>query len=521
MSEIEIIKNKISKLVNQFNTGNYKYVIEGANILLRKLPNNSYLLNLLGSSYQKLGNYETAKKNFLQVLATEPKNLAAMNNLANTFKDALEFEKAEEQFEKILKINPKYLNGITNYANLKFQLDEYEKAINLYSQALELDNKSNNIHYNIGLTYQSYGNFEKAEYHFKEMLRFDPNATIADRLISRFTKYDKDNNHFKDMLKRSDKIDKLSDKGKINLYFALGKAFEDAKDFAESFKFIKKANDLANSQFNYIKEAQDEFNNNLKTFFDEINENDFTKADKEKRVIFILGLPRSGTSLAEQIISTHTEVYGAGESSYLENLIKNNFYINGKLNMDIINDNQFETLIDKISQKYINLLKNFKFSENVVTEKDPLNFRWIGFINLMFPNAKIIHCFRNPQDNFLSIYKNFFPEGLEWSYNEENLVNYIKNYKLLMEYWRKKFPNNIYDLNYEELIKNPEIEIRNMIKFCDLEWQNKCLDFHKTKRSIKTLSVAEARKPIYKSSLSGSSNFEGYLKKSFDEIKKF
>ena len=279
-----------------------------------------------------------------------------MNNLANTFKDALEFEKAEEQFEKILKINPKYLNGITNYANLKFQLDEYEKAINLYSQALKLDNKSNNIHYNIGLTYQSYGDFEKAEYHFKEMLRLDPNATIADRLISRFTQYDKDNNHFKDMLKRSDKIDKLSDKGKINLYFALGKAFEDTKDFAESFNFIKKANDLANSQFNYIEEAQDEFNNNLKTFFDEINENDFTKTDKEKRVIFILGLPRSGTSLAEQIISTHAEVYGAGESGYLENIIKDNFYINGKLNMDIINDKQFEPLIGKIGQKYINLL---------------------------------------------------------------------------------------------------------------------------------------------------------------------
>ena len=90
-----------------------------------------------------------------------------------------------------------------------------------------------------------------------------------------------------------------------------------------------------------------------------------------------------------------------------------------------------------------------------------------------------------------------------------------------MEYWRKKFPDNIYDLYYEKLIKNTEIEIKNMIKFCDLEWQEKCLDFHKTKRSIKTLSVAEARKPIYKSSLSGSSNFESYLKKSFDEIKKF
>ena len=161
----------------------------------------------------------------------------------------------------------------------------------------------------------------------------------------------------------------------------------------------------------------------------------------------------------------------------------------------------------------------YKFSENIVTEKDPLNFKWIGFINLIFPNSKIIHCYRNLEDNFLSIYKNFFPEGLSWSNNEENLVDYIRNYKSLMDYWKKKFPNTIYDLSYEKLISDQNIEIKKLIKFCNLEWQEQCLNFHKTKRSIKTLSVAEARKPIYKSSLSGSSNFKPFFKKSFDILK--
>jgi len=519
MNQIEIIKNKVSKLVNHYNIGNYREVIQGVNILLKKLPNNSYLLNLLGSSYQKIGHYETAKKNFLQVLVVEPKNLAAMNNLATTFKDTLDFEKAEEQFQKILQIDSKYINGITNYANLKFQLDQHEEAITLYNQALELDNESENIHYNIGLTYQSYGNFKKAEYHFKEMLRLNPKSTGADRLISRFTKYNKDNNHFKDMVKRSESVEDLNDKSKINLYFALGKAFEDIKDFKKSFTFLKKANDIANSQYNYNKRAEYKFNDSLKEIFNKINVDNFIKKNREKKIIFILGLPRSGTSLAEQIISSHSDVYGAGESGYLENLIKQNFYKDGELNRNIINNIQFNSLLDIVGQKYINLLKNFKFSENIVTEKDPLNFKWIGFINLTFPNSKIIHCYRNLDDNFLSIYKNFFPEGLGWANNEDNLIDYIKNYKSLMEFWKKKFPNTIYDLSYEGLINDQSIEIKKLIKFCDLEWQDQCLDFHKSKNSIKTLSVAEARKPIYKSSLSGSSNFKQFFMRSFDILK--
>ena len=518
MNQIEIIKKKVSKLVNQYNLGNYKLVIQEVNVLLKKLPNNSFLLNLLGSCYQKTGHYETAKKNFLQVLSVEPKNLAAMNNLANTFRDTLEFKKAEEQFKKILQINSKYLNAITNYANLKFQLDQYEEAIALYNEALNLDQKSEAIHYNIGLTYQSYGKFEKAEYHFKEMLKLNPKATGADRLISRFTKYDKNNNHLKDMLDRIKLEEELSDRAKINLYFALGKAFEDTKDFEKSFAFLKKANNLANSQFSYDRQNSNEFNDNLKRLFDKIDMNNVIKSNRDKKIIFILGLPRSGTSLAEQIVSSHDEVYGVGESSYLENLIKNNFFKNGKLNLDIAENKQFYSLADNLGYDYIKLLKNFKFSEKIVTEKDPLNFKWIGFINLIFPNSKIIHCYRNPKDNFLSIYKNFFPEGLEWSYNEDNLVNYMNNYKSLMEYWKKKFPNTIYDLNYEELINDPTFKIKELIKFCNLDWQENCLHFYDSKRSIKTLSVAEARKPIYKSSLSGSSNFEPFLKHSFSKL---
>ncbi len=519
MNQIEELKIRIQKLVNQYNIGNYKLVIQEVSILLKKLPNNSFLLNLLGSCYQKLGDFDTAIKNFMQVLSTERKNLAAMNNLANTYKDLLEFKKAESLYKEILEIDSNYINAITNYANLKFQLDQYEDAIELYNRALKINNKIENIHYNIGLTYQSYGAFVEAEKHFKEMLKINPSATIADRLISRFTKYNPENTHFKEMIERSKK-NNLNDNSKINLYFALGKAYEDTKDYEKSFSFIKKANDLTNSKFFYDTKDDDNFTEDIQKFFNKKDIINYINTKNTDKIIFILGLPRSGTSLAEQIISSHSKVYGAGELNYLENIIKKKFFSKNKINVKLPFNEKFITLISESSQQYLDLIKNFKTSKNIITDKAPQNFKWIGFIYLFFPNAKIIHCHRNIKDNFLSLYKNFFPEGLEWTYSEKNLINYYKNYKVMMNFWNKLFSKKIYHLEYEKLISNPDGEIKNLIKFCDLEWEDNCINFYKTKRSIKTLSVSEARKPIYKSSLSSSSNFNPYLKNAFEKLDK-
>ena len=388
MNQIEALKTKIQKLVNQFNYGNYKLVIQEVNILLKKLPNNSFLLNLLGSCYQKLGHYETAIKNFLQVLSTEPKNLASMNNLANTYKDLLDFKKAENFYKKIIEINPNYVNAITNYANLKFQLDQYDDAIRLYNTALDIDDKSENIHYNIGLTYQSYGAFEKAEKHFKEMLKINPSSTIADRLISRFTKYKKDSSHLKEMVERS-KIKDLNDNSKINLYFALGKAYEDINDFDKSFTFIKKANDLTNSKFYYNKKEDDKFTEDLQKFFSIESIKNYIKPENDNKIIFILGLPRSGTSLAEQIISSHSKVYGAGELNYIENLIKREFFKDNQLDLKLASSGKFNVLANENSREYINLIKNFEASRDIITDKAPQNFKWIGFINLFLKIPKL------------------------------------------------------------------------------------------------------------------------------------
>jgi len=170
-----------------------------------------------------------------------------------------------------------------------------------------------------------------------------------------------------------------------------------------------------------------------------------------------------------------------------------------------------EEFVNELRADYHDFLKRFNASEPFITDKAPLNFRWIGFIKILFPNSKIIHCSRDPKDNCLSIFKNFFEGGLDFGYNQKELGTYYNLYLDLMRFWKEKFPNTIYDAQYEKIIEDPENEIKKMIKFCDLDWEESCLKFYNNKTPIKTLSTAQARKPIYKSSKNSFEKFAPYL----------
>ena len=168
-------------------------------------------------------------------------------------------------------------------------------------------------------------------------------------------------------------------------------------------------------------------------------------------------------------------------------------------------------LLTNLNKEYLEFIKNFDYKEKFITDKAPLNFRWIGFIKLLFPNAKIIHCLRDPKNNCLSMFKNLFEGGLNFTYDQEDLVTFYNQYKELMNFWKSMYSSDIHDVKYEDLISNNEQEIKKVIKFCNLSWEESCLTFYKNKTPIKTMSTAQARKPIYKSSLNAFDKFKSYL----------
>jgi len=514
--EIDQIKEKIRVLLNHYKAGNLYYVIKETEKLLVKMPNNIFLINLIGSSYQGLGNYKKAMDIFLHILNLDNKNISAYNNLGNVFKTMRNFEEAEKNYIKALEINPDFVNAITNYGNLNFELNNYEDAIKKFKKAISIDIKAIQAYYNLGLVYQSIGDFKKAAENFEIVLKLSPSHTNADKMLSRFTKYTKNNPHLEQMEKKLNNLE-LKDIQKSHLYFALGKAYEDFGDFDTSYKYIKLGNDTKKKIIKYDPSNDLKTFQKLKEYF--LNyEFEFNAEDlKNKKIIFIVGLPRSGTSLVEQIISSHSKIYGCGELDFTTKIIAENFYTD-----NVFDSNKFNNLdITKkkqIAKNYFNYVEKFEPSKIIYTDKAPLNFIWIGIIKILIPNSKIIHCQRNSKDNILSLYKNDFDDRLNFTYDFNDLFNFYKEYLDLMNLWKSKLGEDICEIKYENIVSNPENEIKKLLNFCGVNFEKECLNFYDNKRPIKTVSSAQARQPLYNKSISSYKNFEKYMKDIFDKI---
>ena len=502
------ISENIQILLNQFSAKNYEEVINKGNILIKKYPEFVILYNIVGSAYQSKGEYFLAMDNFKLGLKLDPNNIALMNNLAMTHKNLLQYNLAEELFLKIIKLNNKYINVYINYGNLKRDLNKFDDAIKLYEQALSISKENPIIYYSLALAHQGIGDFEKTIFYSKKILEIDTNFTRADHLISQSTKYKKEDEHYKSLLNKKDNTN-FKKNEKIDLLFSLAKAEEDIGRIDYASKYLLEANKIKKDSINY--NVRHEIN--LLEDIEKIFTNYTLETDKrlKSNIIFILGLPRSGTSLVEQIITSHTQVFGGGELPILSNIIKRYFIKNDKIDSENLKNIEENNLLDKIRNEYFNYINFFNFNEKYITDKAPLNFRWIGFIKLLFPNAKIIHCKRDPKNNCLSMFKNLFEGGLNFTYNQDDLVKYFKSYENLIQFWHKKYPKQIFDINYEKLILNNKEEIKKLIKFCDLNWEENCLSFHKNKAPIKTMSTAQARNPIYKSSLNQFEKYKKYL----------
>ena len=435
-----------------------------------------------------------------------------MNNLANVYKNIGEIQLSENLFKKIIEKKPDYINAYVNYGNLKRDNNDFEFAIDLYNKALEINPRIPTILYSLALAYQGLGKFDLAIDYAKKTLEIEPKFTQADMLISQSMKYEAGDLHYDKMnLKINSLI--LNDEQKTNLLFALAKAEEDMGLIEKSFNNLDIANSTRRKSLNFNINNETTFFNQLKNIFTKIDiTKNFTNNIEEKKIIFILGMPRSGTSLTEQIITSHSSVFGAGELPQLSRIVKTRLMVDDNLSKEKIS-NLFsnEEFVNELRADYYDFLKRFNASEPFITDKAPLNFRWIGFIKILFPNSKIIHCSRNPKDNCLSIFKNFFEGGLDFGYNQKELGTYYNLYLDLMNFWEEQFPNTIYNAQYEKIIEDPENEIKNMIKFCDLRWEENCLKFYNNKSPIKTLSTAQARKPIYKSSKNSFEKFASYL----------
>ena len=298
-----------------------------------------------------------------------------------------------------------------------------------------------------------------------------------------------------------------------HLNFALSKACEDLNEFDQSFAYLKTGNEIRKKQVPYNIKHDVELFNKIKKSHPSIANVTLQSACKKGDLnpIFILGMPRSGTSLVEQIVSSHSKVKGAGELDYVQRF--GQYTAAGAIQASV-------EIIADFRLRYIEALKKRSGASSFVTDKMPQNFRYVGLIFSAFPNAKIIHLERDPAATCWSNYKHYFAaEGLGYTNDLNNVVSYFGLYKDLMQFWQGNYGDRIYNLNYDNLTTNQDEETRKLIQHLGLEWEDACLSPHRNKRIVQTSSSKQVREKIYQNSSQQWRNFEPYLNGVFDKLK--
>ena len=514
---------KLRDIANLLKNQDYKKAQRASGEVLRKEPNNIYALNFFGLSLQGVDEIKESIIYFNRAVQANKNFISALNNLASSHKALGEIDSAKKIYEKIISMKKDYIPALNNLAFIEYEYSNHEKAFRLFNNILDLDKKDERSLFYLGTIRSEEGNFTEASSYFKKVLKINPKNISAHNALALITTYNENNQdslqHIVDM-KELIKEELPEAIMKSSIHFCLGKAFDDTRDYKKAFSHYSEANHVKTQTLkNYDFELDKNLFEDLKLFFLEFDFKNIKVKEFDKKLIFVCGLPRSGTTLTEQILASHNKVTTAGELNYLSGAIEK--YIKPSFNLDT-------KLIDKlilnndIQNYYQKRLNNHIVGPNHIIDKAPLNYRWIGFIKLFFPNAKVIHVSRNAEDNCLSLFKNkFISRDLRWTYSQKNIAGYYNLYFDLMKFWEKKLPNFIYDLKYENIINDKENEITKLLKFCNLEWDENCLTHHQRKNlPIKTASLSQARKPVYSCSIGSNKHYSNSLKEMFSLIKK-
>ena len=476
----------------------------------------------LARLYQDQTQYEKALEYF-ELLDNKNEDVKILSHMGAVLDSLGRFDEAEAVLQKALKLNDKDVTVLNHLGNALTGGNKSQDAEEFYRKAIALQNDSAMSHNNLGFALAARGRTDEAVEEYTNAIKSKPNYGESYRNLVTIKKIsNKDDALIKQMIEQIE-IESIQDADKVQFGFALGKALDDSGDYDLAFKYYKIANDLIAKSRPFNVESFEKHVDNLievydKSFFDA---NKSIAGSSSKTPIFVVGMSRSGTTLAEKIIASHPLVQGAGELGKLFEVIKT-YEKKSELDYPFAIQNPNMDWLNETANDYVDYINKYIQDEQArhVVDKMPYNFAHLGFIALALPHAKIIHCRRDPIDTCLSNYFQYFPRGISCLYDLDQLTRYYQQYLRLMAHWQKVLPIKVYDLQYEELIESQEKITRELIHFLDLEWDDACLQSHKSTSSVRTASIWQVRQPIYKKSVQRWRNYEkhiGVLTRAFGE----
>ena len=489
-------------------TQQYSHASEILQKLFSKDTSNRGLCDKLAKVCALNGDHRQASDCYKQYLQTTPMDVEAIYNYAFNLRHAGKFHQSIEQYEKALSLNISQPEEVlVNVAVIYTDhLRDDDKAEAMLLRALKFNPKYIPALFNLANLDEQRGRKATATKHFQTILGLDPkHSTTLARLADLTTFSDSTDPiilHMEKMLLSH----RLESRDKIDILFALGKAFDQCKQYTKAFEYYVLANRL-NAKFN-PRFSVTEFTHLVEQIISVFSADWLAKNQTSDtyQPIFICGMFRSGSTLAEQILASHPKMTAGGELEFFVRHIASELspFPN---NVSLLTKNKLKN-VGKLYQQYI--IQRFPEADKV-TDKRPDNFLYLGLIKAIFPHAKIIFTQREPLDNFLSVYFQHLSPSMNYATDLPNIAHYYSQQNRLMDHWKSLFPDSIYTLNYDELISRPEDKIKEMLNFLGLEWNADCLNFYQLDNTVKTASVLQVRQPLYKTSSGRWKNYETQL----------
>ncbi len=437
----------------------------------------------------------------------------AYNNLATSQKHIGLKDKAFENYKHAIKLKENNLEAHYNLANLFYDEKRFDEAFENYERVIKINNNFPQSYLSIGLIYSIQGKFEEAKNYFLKAIERDKFLTEAYVYYVTTRKIDKNDNIIP-ILKELIKNNNLHPKYEQDISYALSKVYFDIENVDLGFKYLTKAKKLYLKKIDFSIEGEKDSFKKVKNYFsiNKFNIIDFKDTYKVSP-IFIIGMPRSGTSLIEQIISTHSEVFGAGELKIMPRIFYDANW-NEKTNP--------EELFRFVRKEYLSNIEKIDTSKKFIVDKMPFNFFAVGFILNSIPEAKIIHMSRNPMAVCWSNYKsNFFDNtGMDYAHKLESIAEYYIIYNEMMNFWRDKYPMRLIEIDYDKFVLDYETNSKLVIAKIGLNWENEILKFYKNKRVVETNSLLQVRDKVYQDSSQKWKKYKQYLTPVMEILKK-
>ena len=481
--------------------------------ILAKVPNQPDALNLLGVLAMEAGNHEAAFELLERAVAARPKDPVVLNNYGNALSLVRRYEDAITHLERALAINPAMADSWLNLGRTLNLAGQGERALQCFAHLLEMKPDALGAKAGLARALMGLGRTAEAEKAARELISAAPEAASGYASLSNARKFKSDDPEIAEVERmiasRSTAARELR-----GLCFAAAKMCDDVGRYADAFAYYDRANRAAGGAYDprLVEQAYADLKRTYtRAFFDSRN----GQGNDSQRPVFIVGMPRSGTTLTETIIGSHPQAFAAGELETVKRCEREMGALVLKDEGTAKNAPHLSWVgVNVLAQRYLDVIDHKASDRNAirVTDKMPHNFQAVGFIALLFPRASIIHVRRHPMDTCLSIWQQNFNDAHSYARNLQDLGHHYAHYRQLMQHWREVLPGRMLEIDYEDLVTSQEEASRRLIDHVGLPWNEACLRPQDLKRTVLTASVWQVRQPVYKASAGRWKNYGDLLR---------